>query len=110
MVFDTAPILSFAKAGKWLTPRGTYITTMPHWDVMGFLRALVSRRKWGFLLEADTDAKRMSRLVTLMGQGVFGPIVDSRFPPEEAAQAFARFEERGKRGKVMLTFGPDKRT
>ncbi len=102
-IFDTAPSLSFSTALPFLKPSGTYITTMPHLDVAGFLRALVSRRKWGFLLESDTDQKRLARLSELMGAGVFTPVVDSSYGLEEATQAFARQEERGKRGKIILT-------
>ncbi len=101
-VFDTAPSLTFAKARARLKPRGIYITTMPHLDAAGFFMSLFSRRRWGFLLEADTDQKRLARLAELMAQGVFRPAVDSIFPLDEAANAFARLEERGKFGKVLL--------
>jgi len=102
-IFDAAPSLSFSKALPYLKPKGSYITTMPHLDVTGFLRALVSRRKWGFLLESDTDQKRLGRLSALMEEGVFVPAIDSVFAFDDAAQAFARQEESGKRGKIILT-------
>lgn len=102
-IFDAAPSLNFAKALPLLKTSGTYITTMPHLDVAGFLRALVSKRKWGFLLEGDTDQKRLSRLSELMESGAFTPVVDSSYELQDAARAFARQEERGKRGKIILT-------
>lgn len=102
-IFDTAPSLSFAKAKPYLKTRGTYVTTMPHLDVLGFVGGLVSRRKWGLLLEGNTDEKRLGRLVSLMSEGAFTPVVDSSFPLAEAAQAFARQRERGRRGKIILT-------
>lgn len=102
-IFDTAPSLSFAKAKPYLKRRGTYVTTMPHLDISGFLSALLSPRKWGFLLEGNTDQKRLSRLVALMSEGVFKPTVDSSYPLADAAQAFARQNERGRRGKIILT-------
>lgn len=102
-VFDTAPSLSFAKAKPYLKPCGTYVTTMPHLDIPGFFGALLSSRKWGFLLESNTDEKRLSRLVTLMSEGAFRPVVDSSYPLAEAAQAFARQRRRGRRGKIILT-------
>ena len=102
LVFDTAPSLSFAAAGKFLTPRGRYISTMPHRDVAGFARSLVSMRKWGFLLEYDTDARRMERLRTLIADGAFPPTIDSIYPLEDAAAAFARQERPGKKGKILL--------
>lgn len=101
-VFDTAPSLTFAKARALLKPRGIYITTMPHLDIAGFLLSLFSRRRWGFLLEADTDQKRLARLAELMTQAVFRPAIDSVYPIDDAANAFARLEERGKHGKILL--------
>ena len=102
-IFDAAPSMSFSKARPYLKLKGTYITTMPHLDVPGFVRALVSRRKWGFLLESDTDQKRLGRLSVLMEEGVFVPAIDSVFAFEDAALAFARQEESGKRGKILLS-------
>jgi len=102
-IFDAAPSLNFSNALPHLKPKGTYITTMPHLDVKGFLHALVSRRKWGFLLESDTDQKRLSRLSELMAAGVFTPVVDSSYELQDAAHAFARQEKSGKRGKIILT-------
>ncbi len=103
-VFDTAPSLSFGRAKGLLKPGGTYVTTMPHLDVTGFLRSLVSRRRWGFLLESNTDQQRLSRLADLMEAGVFRPIVDSTYTLDDAASVFSRQEERGKNGKIMLDF------
>ncbi len=102
VIFDAAPSMSFAKALPFLRPKGTYVTTMPHLDVGGFLRSLVSRRKWGFLLESDTDQKRLGRLSELMAAGVFTPVIDSAYELQEAAKAFARQEQSGKRGKIIL--------
>jgi len=104
VIFDAAPSLSFAKARKLLKPNGSYITTMPQLDVAGFLRGLVSRRKWGFLMESDTDEKRMERLQALMSQGAFRTAIDSIYPFEKAADAFARQQETGKRGKILIDF------
>ena len=104
VVFDAAPSLSFAKARKLLKPRGSYITTMPHFDVPGFFRGLVSSRKWGFLMESDTDEKRMERLRTLMAQGAFRTAIDSIHLLADAKDAFARQQETGKRGKILIDF------
>ena len=104
LVFDTAPSLSFAAARALLKPRGCYIPTMPHLDIGGFARALFSRKKWGFLLESDTDEKRMRRLCELMTQGAFRPAIDSIHPLANAADAFARQQESGKHGKILIDF------
>ena len=104
LVFDTAPSLSFASAKKFLRARGRYIPTMPHHDLGGWTRSLISQRKWGFLLEYNTDAKRMERLRTLISQGAFPPTVDSIYDISDATDAFDRQQKPGKRGKILLDF------
>lgn len=104
VVFDTAPSLSFSTAVAFLKPDGCYIPTMPHQDVGGFARAIFSRRKWGFLLESDTNERRMARLCTLMNEGAFRAAIDSVYPLKDAAEAFARQQRPGKRGKILIDF------
>lgn len=104
VVFDTAPSLSFTKALGLLKPRGVYISTMPQQDIAGFVRSLFSKRRWGFLLESDTDEARMTRLTTLMTEGAFRPAIDSIHPLANAESAFKRQEGRGKRGKILIDF------
>ncbi|MBL4587657.1 MAG: zinc-binding dehydrogenase, partial [Flavobacteriales bacterium] len=96
--------LSFSSSVKYLKPQGRYITTMPHLDVAGFFISLLSRRKWGYLMVADTDAERMQRLCTLMSEGGFGSAIDSIFSLDKAADAFVRQQGSGKRGKIMIDF------
>jgi len=104
LVFDTAPSLSFTSASKYLKARGRYICTMPHLDLAGGARSLFSRRKWGFLLEYNTDAVRMERLRALISEGAFTPVVDSVYGVLEATDAFDRQKQPGKRGKILLDF------
>lgn len=104
VVFDTAPSLSFAVSAGYLKPQGTYITTMPHLDIKGYLGSLFSRRKWGYLMEANTDALRMSRLRKLIQQGAFTEVIDSVYPLAQAGEAFARQLKPGKRGKILIDF------
>ncbi|MEM7136039.1 MAG: NADP-dependent oxidoreductase [Myxococcota bacterium] len=104
LVFDTAPSLSFSRAVGFLKPKGAYVTTMPQQDIPGFFRALVSRRRWGFLLESDTDEKRMERVSQLMSEGAFRQVIDSVHSLEESEHAFARQQGRGKRGKILIDF------
>ena len=104
VVFDAAPSLSFSVAQLFLRKGGVYVSTMPHRDVTGWVRSLFSSRRWGFLLEHNTDAKRMERLRALVAEGAFSPTVDSIFPVKDAGEAFARQQTSGKRGKILLDF------
>lgn len=104
VVFDAAPSLSFTLAQPFLRADGLYVSTMPHRDVIGWVRSLFSRRRWGFLLEHDTDATRMERLRALIVADAFSPTIDSIFPLKDAEEAFARQAMSGKRGKILLDF------
>lgn len=102
VVFDAAATLKFAGAGRFLTPQGRYITTMPHLDVGGFLKGLFSRRKWGFLLVSDTDRERMERLRSLIADGAFRETIEKIFPLAIAREAFDHQQGTGKGGKILL--------
>lgn len=104
VVFDAAPSLSFSRAVRFLAPRGLYITTMPHLDVTGYIRSLLSRQRWGYLMESKTDRSRMNRLGRLMAEDAFAPVIDSIYPLANAGEAFARQRESGKRGKILIDF------
>jgi NADPH:quinone reductase-like Zn-dependent oxidoreductase len=104
MVFDTAPSLGFSASIGYLKARGTFVSTMPQQDIAGFVRSLFSQRKWGYLMELDTDHNRMSRLYELMAAGAFREVVDSIYPLAEASDAFAHQLGRGKRGKILIDF------
>jgi len=104
LVYDTAPSLSFASAKKYLTTVGRYVTTMPQLDIVGFLMSQLSARKWGYLMEYDTDMARMERLRVLISEGAFSPAVDSVYKPETAADAFSHQLQPGKKGKILIDF------
>ena len=75
---------------------------MPHRDIAGFAASLVSRKKWTFLLERNTDATPMSRLRELISAGAFVEVIDRIYPLDDAAAAFERQLQPGKRGKILL--------
>lgn len=104
VVFDTAPSLDFSASANYLKQRGTYITTMPQLDILGFISSLFSRRKWGYLMEADTDNRRMSHVLELMEAGAFKEVIDSVYPLAQADDAFQRQLKPGKRGKILIDF------
>ena len=77
---------------------------MPQQDITGLLMSILSRQKWGYLMEYTTDAQRMERLRVLMEQAVFQPVIDSEYPLDSAPAAFQRQLQRGKQGKVLIKF------
>ena len=63
---------------------------------------VVSGIEMAGVAESDTDEKRMRRLCELMTQGAFRPAIDSIHPLANAADAFARQQEPGKHGKILI--------
>ena len=104
VVFDTAPSLSFGVAKNYLTSTGQYITTMPQLDVKGLLLSLLSRKKWGYLMEYDPDVTRMERLRSTMSEGAFNSVVDSIYDLDRAPEAFEHQLKPAKRGKILINF------
>ncbi|MEM1112997.1 MAG: NAD(P)-dependent alcohol dehydrogenase [Pseudomonadota bacterium] len=104
LVFDTAPSLGFVASMGYLKRGGTFVSTMPLQDLVGFLRSLFSSKKSGFLMEIDTDRQRMARLYELMSAGVFSELIDSIYPLADASDAFAHQLGRGKHGKILIDF------
>lgn len=106
LVVDTPPTLSFSKCHSYLARSGMYVTTNPFKDLWGFLRAIASRRKSGFMLVLETDTRKLGRLLEVVQEGAIRPAIDSVFPVQEAEAAFGRFSGGGKQGRVLLDFNP----
>jgi len=102
LIYDTAPSLSFSIAKNYLNPHGRYITTMPHLDIVGLLKSLFSMKKWGYLMEYDTDQVRMERFRILMEEGCFLSVIDSVFKLENVTEAFKHQLQPGKKGKILI--------
>ena len=66
--------------------------------------SLMSRRKWGYLMEYDTDAKRMERLRDLLSEGAFKTMIDSVYGLEQAPDTFARQLRPAKKGEILINF------
>lgn len=102
LIIDTPAQMSFRKAAPNLARHGMYVSSNPTADVVGFVRASLSSRRAGYLMLLKADPDRLNRLVKLAVAGVLRPAIDSVFTLAEADDAFARFETRGKQGRVLI--------
>jgi len=73
-------------------------------DILGFISSLFSRRKWGYPMEADTDARPLSWLLEFMAAGAFSEVIDNVYPLAQADDAFQRQLEPGNKGKILIDF------
>ncbi|MBI5938792.1 MAG: NAD(P)-dependent alcohol dehydrogenase [Caulobacterales bacterium] len=106
LVIDGPARSSFAEAAPHLRRGGTYISTNPLADPWGFVRALASTRRAGWLMMLSTDAARLARLVALHQAGGLFPVIDSVHHLADADTAFDRFAARAKQGRVLLRITP----
>ena len=104
LILDVAQKLSFSRCRSALTPSGMYVATNPLADLWGFVRALASRRKAGFMLVLQTDPTKLGHLLELVEKKILRPVIDSRFPMDQINEAMDKFARSGKQGRVLLEF------
>ena len=102
-IFDVFGNRSFAALRAALTPRGTYVTTVPALrNVVDHLRTRLPGRRARLVVvrsrTADLDA-----LLALHARGALRPIIDRRYPLAELADAHRYLATRRARGKVVIT-------
>jgi NADPH:quinone reductase-like Zn-dependent oxidoreductase len=102
LIIDAPAASSFAAAAPYLKPGGIYVTTNPLADLAGYLRSVFSRRRAGYLMMLSTTPRKLARLGDLYLAGSLRPVIDSRWPLDQADRAFDRFATPGKRGRVLL--------
>jgi NADPH:quinone reductase-like Zn-dependent oxidoreductase len=96
LVFDTVGGEALARSASVLRPSGKIVS------IAEPLPAGVP----GVYFVVEPDREQLLELARLVGQGALRPAIDSVFPLVEAARAFERLMEPGKRGKVVLQILP----
>ena len=102
LILDAPAKSSFAETAPYLANDGMYVSTNPMADVGGFVRAMASSRRAGYLMMLTTTPSKLGRLIDLWAEGGLRPVVDSVHALSEADAAFDRFGTRGKQGRVLL--------
>lgn len=106
LIVDVPCTSSFGRAASFLAPGGTYVNTNPLADLPGYVRALFSSRKAGYLMMLSTNPKKLARFVELVEAGAMRPLVDSKFALTDANAAFDRYAAPGKQGRILLEVAP----
>lgn len=102
LILDVPAKYSFAGKRKYLAPGGIFVSSNPMSDLAGFPRALMSRRKTGWLLMLSTTPQKLKRLFETAATGALKPVVDSTWGLTEIDAAFDRFATPGKQGRVLI--------
>ncbi|MCF8303890.1 MAG: NAD(P)-dependent alcohol dehydrogenase [Bacteroidales bacterium] len=104
IVFDTVAKYPFSKMKKLMKRKSHYVTTLPSASgyIGGLLRKLFSGKKI-HTTSVKAVADDLAFLKQLADEGKLKPLIDSKYPLEQAAEAHKRSETGKARGKIILT-------
>ncbi|GAA6155829.1 NAD(P)-dependent alcohol dehydrogenase [Pyruvatibacter sp. HU-CL02332] len=102
LILDVPAKYSFAGSRRHLAPGGVFVSSNPLNDLTGFPRALVSRRKAGWLLMLSTTPQKLKRLIETAASGDLTPVIDATYGLAQIDAAFDRFATPGKQGRVLI--------
>ena len=109
LVFDCALSIPFPRAREILAPRGEYLLLATEGDVGPFFRSLLSqvtpgRRMWTFLV--GPNGMRLGELAGLFESHGLRVVAPSRYPLEQAPEAFRESMAGHATGKILIALGP----
>lgn len=102
LILDVPAKFSFAGTRRHLAPGGVFVSSNPLNDLAGFPRALLSRRKAGWLLMLSTTPQKLKRLFETATARALTPVIDATYGLPEIDAAFDRFATPGKQGRVLV--------
>lgn len=104
LIFDTVTKTIYDDVKENLTPRGTYVATLPSLrTTMGLLMNTFTARQCSFMVSKNR-AEDLRYIVQLVEEGKLKAVIDSVFPLEDVAKAHLRSETERARGKIVLDF------
>ncbi|MBT8068641.1 MAG: NAD(P)-dependent alcohol dehydrogenase [Gammaproteobacteria bacterium] len=108
VIFDMVAGSSYSAAIKILKRNGRYLTGNPRLAVMlrCFLTTRFSDKTASFAFARETK-EELSALRDMIEDGTIGPIVDTVYSMEQAADAHARVETEQRLGAVVIAVGDD---
>jgi NADPH:quinone reductase len=101
VIFDAASAHSFLSARHRLTPKGTYVRTLPDPGIaLGKLAGLITGQRCEFIT-VQSVAADLDQMGVWIAGGMQVPI-DSRFPVKDLAKAIARARSGEARGRIAI--------
>jgi NADPH:quinone reductase-like Zn-dependent oxidoreductase len=102
-VFDTVASLSYGKAAKLLIPDGTYVSTVPSFEIVmrSLLGPLLSNRRCP-LLAVSKGAEHLKFAAAMLDTGRVKPHVQRVYPMREAVAALTELAKGHVVGKLVL--------
>lgn len=104
-IFDVFGNYSFGKLEHLLTPRGTYVNTVPSARIFKDIARTIIRRKRAKLVIVKSRRAQLEWIRQQIDAGSLRVVVDRCFSLAEAADAHRYMETKRARGKVVLEVG-----
>jgi NADPH:quinone reductase-like Zn-dependent oxidoreductase len=103
IVFDVVGRAPFRRIARLLRPGGRYVVANPHTAqlIRGLWAALTSSKKLVFSSGTATD-EHLRTVTELIEAGALRPIVDRRYPLEQAAEAHRYADSEQKLGNIVI--------
>jgi NADPH:quinone reductase-like Zn-dependent oxidoreductase len=102
VIFDVFGNYSFGRLEHLLTPRGTYVQTIPSARIFKDVARTFVRRRRAKLVVVRSRRDQLDWMRQQIDAGALRVVVDRSFPLDEAAEAHRYMETKRARGKVVL--------
>jgi NADPH:quinone reductase-like Zn-dependent oxidoreductase len=102
VIFDVFGNYRFDKLKHLLTPRGTYVHTIPSSRIFKDVARTFVRRKRAKLVVVKSRREQLDWIRQQIDAGSMRVVVDRSFPLDEAPEAHRYMETKRARGKVVL--------
>jgi NADPH:quinone reductase-like Zn-dependent oxidoreductase len=105
VIFDVFGNYHFDKLEHLLTPRGTYVHTVPSARIFKDVARTLIRRKRAKLVIVKSRREQLDWIRQQIDAGSLRVVVDRSFALDDAAEAHRYMETKRARGKVVLEVG-----
>lgn len=100
VILDLTNAQNLKDMKKLLTPNGIFIPAEPNQENGGALEDA----QVGSLMVMQGDSEKLTRIASWISDGRLKAVVDKQFNFSDYLQAFSRLQEKGRRGRIILSW------
>lgn len=100
VILDLTNMQTLDKMKKWLTPTGLFIPAEPNQENGGESED----PQFGYLMVMHGDFEKLTQIASWVSDGKLKAVVDKEFHFSDYPQAFSRLQEKGRRGRITMSW------